>query len=183
MSATDDNTLIDRCLSGDGRAFAELLAAYERVVFTLALRMTGDREEARDVTQQVFLKVHRGLAGFDRRRRFFSWIYRIAVNESINARRSRRDHESLDERLVDPAPTPEEQSMRREVAAGVQAALLRLPDADREVLVLRHWLEQSYAEIADALGLPESTIKSRLFEARQRLGRLLRTEGGGRDGA
>ena len=178
MGAIDENALIGRCLSGDARAFGELVAAYERVVFTLALRMTGNREEARDVTQTVFVKVHRGLAGFDRKRRFFSWIYRIAVNECVNARRSRRNHESLDEGLVDPAPTQEEQSMRREVAETVQAALQRLPDADREVLVLRHWLERSYAEIADALGLPESTVKSRLFEARQRLGRLLRTEGG-----
>lgn len=178
MGATDENALIGRCLSGDARAFAELVAAYERIVFTLALRMTGNREEARDVTQSVFVKVHRGLAGFDRKRRFFSWIYRIAVNECLNARRSRRGHDPLDERLVDPGPTQEEQSMRREVAEAVQAALQRLPDADREVLVMRHWLERSYAEIADALGLPESTVKSRLFEARQRLGRLLRTEGG-----
>lgn len=178
MAAIDDNTLVTRCLAGDPRAFGELVAAYERVVYTLALRMTGNRETARDVTQQVFVKVHRGLASFDRRRRFFSWIYRIAVNECINERRSRRTHESLDERLVDPAPGQEEQAMRREVAEAVQAALQRLPESDREVLVLRHWLERSYAEISDALGLPESTVKSRLFEARQRLGRLLRTEGG-----
>ena len=178
MGAIDENTLIARCLSGDSRAFSELVCAYERVVFTLALRMTGNRETARDVTQQVFLKVHRGLASFDRRRRFFSWIYRIAVNECINERRSRHEHEVLDERLVDPAPDQEAQLMQREAAESVQAALQRLPEADREVLVLRHWLERSYAEISDALGLPESTIKSRLFEARQRLGRLLRTEGG-----
>jgi len=177
MGAIDENALIARCLSGEPRAFDELVAAYERIVFTLALRMIGDREEARDVTQVVFLKVHRGLASYDRRRRFFSWIYRIAVNECLNARRGRRVHEGLDERLVDPAPTQEEQAMRREVADAVQVALQRLPEADREVLVLRHWLERSYAEMADALGLPESTIKSRLFEARQRLGRLLRTEG------
>lgn len=178
MGAIDEIALVERSLSGDTRAFEQLVAAYERTVYTLSLRMTGDREEARDIAQVVFLKVHRGLAGFDRRRRFFSWIYRITVNECINARRSRRPHAELDEHLVDPGPTQEEQTVRRETAEAVQAALQRLPDADREVLVLRHWLERSYAEMAEALGLPESTIKSRLFEARQRLGRLMRMEGG-----
>jgi RNA polymerase sigma-70 factor (ECF subfamily) len=177
MGAIDESDLVRRCQDGDARAFGDLVAAYERVIFTLALRMTGDREEARDIAQIVFLKVYRGLPGFDARRRFFSWIYRIAVNECIDRLRSRRPGEILDERIEDPAATPEGNAMRNEMAATVQAALLDLGEDDRQVLVLRHWLDRSYAEISEAIGLPESTVKSRLFEARQRLGRALNRRG------
>ena len=173
-----DEELVERALDGDRKAFSALVERYQRPIYNAAFRVLGREEDAKDVVQTVFVKVAEHLGEYDERRKFFSWIYRIAVNECINERRSRRTYESLDERLADPAPDQEEQAMRREVAEAVQAALQRLPEADREVLVLRHWLERSYAEIADALGLPESTVKSRLFEARQRLGRLLRTEGG-----
>lgn len=174
----NDAALVREVIEGHVDAFEILVRRHQRPVYSAVLRMVRDPEDARDLAQTAFLKAFEQIGTFDPRYRFFSWIYRIAVNECVNARRSRRNHEALDEALVDPAPTQEEQSMRREVAETVQAALQRLPDADREVLVLRHWLERSYAEIADALGLPESTVKSRLFEARQRLGRLLRTEGG-----
>jgi len=177
MEAIDETGLVLRSQSGDTRAFADLVAAYERVIFTLALRMTGDREEARDIAQIVFLKVFRGLPGFDPKRRFFSWIYRIAVNECIDRLRSRRPADPLDERMEDPDASPEGETMRREMAATVQSALLDLGEDDRQVLVLRHWLDRSYAEISEALGLPESTVKSRLFEARQRLGRALNRRG------
>jgi RNA polymerase sigma-70 factor (ECF subfamily) len=176
MGAIDENALVQRCRDGDARAFGELVAAYERVVFSLALRMTGDREDARDITQVVFLKVYRGLPGFDPRRRFFSWIYRIAVNESIDRLRGRRPAEPLDDRL--PADdAPEVDAERSERTDQVQRALLDLNEDDRQLLVLRHWLDRSHAEIGETLGVPESTVKSRLFEARQRLGRALRRRG------
>lgn len=178
MDKDPDEALVERCRRGDRSALEALVRQYQKPLYNAAFRVLGSAEDASETTQTVFLRVWERIHEYDPQYRFFSWIYRIAVNECLNARRGRRAHESLDERLVDPGPTQEEQSMRREVAEAVQAALQRLPDADREVLVLRHWLERSYAEIADALGLPESTVKSRLFEARQRLGRILRTEGG-----
>ena len=178
MDRDPDEALVERCRRGDRSALEALVRQYQKPLYNAAFRVLGSAEDASETTQTVFLRVWERIHEYDPQFRFFSWIYRIAVNECLNARRSRRGHDPLDERLVDPGPTQEEQSMRREVAEAVQAALQRLPDADREVLVLRHWLERSYAEIADALGLPESTVKSRLFEARQRLGRLLRTEGG-----
>ena len=177
MADSDESALLQRCQAGDTRAFEELLAAYERIVYTLALRMIGDREEARDITQAVFLKVFRGLATFDPRRRFFSWIYRIAVNESIDRLRSSRQEEPLEESREDPGDRPDVRVERRETAETVQAALLELGEDDRQVLVLRHWLDRSHAEIGEALGITEQTAKSRLFEARQRLGRILRRRG------
>ena len=177
MGEAEESGLVLRCQAGDPRALDELVTAYERIVYTLAFRMTGDREEARDITQAVFLKAFRGLDTFDPRRRFFSWIYRIAVNETIDRLRSRRHEETLDESREDPAERPDARAERREIADTVQAALLELRQDDRQVLVLRHWLDRSHAEIGEALGLPERTAKSRLFEARQRLGRILRRRG------
>lgn len=177
MADTDESGLVLRCQEGDARAREQLVSIYERVIYTVAYRMTGDREEARDITQAVFLKVFRGLSGFDSRRRFFSWIYRIAVNESIDRRRSRRREDVLDESREDPADRPDTGAERRETAEAVQAALLELGEDDRQVLVLRHWLDRSHAEIGEALGIPERTAKSRLHEARQRLGRILTRRG------
>jgi RNA polymerase sigma-70 factor, ECF subfamily len=177
MGETEESALVLRCQAGEPRARAELVTVYQRVIYTLAFRMTGDREEARDITQAVFLKAFRGLDSFDPRRRFFSWIYRIAVNESIDRLRSRRQDEPLDESREDPAERPDASAERGEVAEAIQAALLELREDDRQVLVLRHWLDRSLSEIGEALGITEQTAKSRLFEARQRLGRILRRRG------
>jgi RNA polymerase sigma-70 factor (ECF subfamily) len=177
MEASEESALVLRCQEGEVRAREQLVTEYERVVYTVALRMIGDREEARDITQAVFLKVFRGLATFDRRRRFFSWIYRIAVNESIDRLRGRRQGQDLDESREDPADPPDAIVERHEAADMVQVALLELGHDDRQVLVLRHWLDRSHAEIGEALGITEQTVKSRLFEARRRLGRILRQRG------
>lgn len=179
LQDSEESALILRCQEGETGALEELVTEYERIVYTLAFRMTGDREEARDVTQAVFLKVLRGLATFDTRRRFFSWIYRIAANESIDRLRSRRPSEALDEAREDPGERPDAAAERRQAAEMVQAALMELGHDDRQVLVLRHWLDRSHAEIGEALGIPERTVKSRLFEARQRLGRSLKRRGAG----
>ena len=177
MDARDESALVLRCREGEVNAREALVTEYERVVYTVAFRMTGDREEARDITQAVFLKVFRGLATFDPRRRFFSWIYRIAVNESIDRLRTRRPDESLDAAREDPADRPETLAERHQAADLVQMALMELGHDDRQVLVMRHWLERSHAEIGEALGIPEQTVKSRLFEARRRLGRILKRRG------
>lgn len=177
LEASDEHALILRCREGDSIAREQLVTEYERVVYTVAYRMTGDREDARDITQAVFLKVFRSLATFDTRRRFFSWIFRIAVNESIDRLRGRRPGEPLDESSVDPGDRPDTAAARREAIEMVQAALLELGHEDRQVLVLRHWLDRSHAEIGEALGIQERTAKSRLFEARQRLGRILKRRG------
>jgi RNA polymerase sigma-70 factor (ECF subfamily) len=176
MDAIDEIALVRRCQDGDAKAFTALVTLYERVVYTLALRMTGDREDARDISQIVFMKVFKGLSGFDPRRRFFSWIYRIAVNESIDRLRGRRPADPLDPQLAS-NDAPEAAAERSERASQVQGAMLDLNEDDRQLLVLRHWLDRSYAEIGEALGIQETTVKSRLFEARQRLGRALRRRG------
>jgi RNA polymerase sigma-70 factor, ECF subfamily len=167
-----DADLVARCLGGETEAFAPLVRRYQRVLFNVAWRMLGDREDARDVVQGAFVKAWEKLGTFDPRYRFFSWIYRIVVNESLNARGRRPLLQTLETDV--PAPGgPEEELWSRERTDCLQAALRRLTGDDREVIVLRHFAELSYAEIGEALGVAEKTVKSRLHEARQRLGRML----------
>jgi len=170
-----DAQLVARCLGGDVEAFEPLVLRYQRPLFNVAWRMLGNREDARDVVQGAFVKAWEKLDTFDPRHRFFSWIYRIVVNESLNVRGRRPPLQPL-ESDVPALGGPEEELRSRERTDCVQSALLRLAGDDREVIVLRHFAELSYAEIGETLGLAEKTVKSRLHEARQRLGRLLQPE-------
>ena len=169
----DDETLVQRCLSGDTEAFGELVSRYERPIFNVALRMLRDHEEAQDATQNAFVKAWQNLGQFDRNRRFFSWIYRIAINESLNRATRRKKTEAMDERIIDRGLTPVDHTERGEESILIERAVNQLSDAYREVIVLRHWLDLSYDEIADALHVPAKSVKSRLFSARTRLGEIL----------
>ncbi|HUL71899.1 MAG TPA: sigma-70 family RNA polymerase sigma factor [Vicinamibacterales bacterium] len=172
LEPNDDVDLVARCLKGDPAAFEPLVTRYERVLFSVALRLVGNYEDARDATQNAFVRAYEHLETFDPTRKFFSWIYRIVVNECLNLRRARRPQEPL-------ADTLEAKDDARDVVEAaeqsrqIDAALLKLTPEYREVVVLRHFLEFSYEEIADVLDLPEKTVKSRLFSARQRLGEIL----------
>jgi RNA polymerase sigma-70 factor (ECF subfamily) len=142
------------------------------VLYTVALRMLGNSEDARDATQDAFVKAYRGLSTFDPSYRFFSWIYRILVNECLNAIRSRRPQEPLAAEIAGGA-SPFETTLAEQRRVQIEAALQQLAPEYRAVIVLRHFVGQSYSEIADALAIPERTVKSRLYAARQRLGEQL----------
>jgi RNA polymerase sigma-70 factor (ECF subfamily) len=175
----DDILCVARCLRGDASAFEPIVRRYQRVLFSVARRMLGNYEDALDATQNAFIRAYEGLDSYDPNRRFFSWIYRIVVNECLNARRGRKPDEPLHEEFeADPARGPLEGIEALERSASIDAALVRLSEDHRLVVVLRHFAELSYAEMSDALGVPEKTVKSRLFEARHRLGELLRLEPG-----
>jgi RNA polymerase sigma-70 factor (ECF subfamily) len=171
----DEDGLIGRCLAGDSSAFEPLVERYHRPLFSVAVRLLGNRDEAQDATQTTFLKAYKALATCDRQRRFFSWIYRILLNECLNARRSRRPMQALEETMAAPGaeadPIDADETRRR-----VRKALLQLPAAQRDVIILRHFAEMRYDQMAAALGVPEKTVKSRLFSARQRLCELLTAE-------
>jgi RNA polymerase sigma-70 factor (ECF subfamily) len=162
-------------LGGDPAAFGPLVSRYERVLFRVAFRLTGEYEDARDATQNAFVKAFEQLHRYDGQRRFFSWIYRIAVNECLNLRRSRRPQETLTENLAgaDSHPGPFEVAALAEARGRIDRAMTHLSFEYREVIALRHFGDLSYEEMADAIGVPEKTVKSRLFSARQRLAGLL----------
>ena len=172
MQDPDDSVLVTRTLAGDTDAFAVLVSRYEAVLFRVALRMLGDRADAADAAQTAFIKAYERLTSFDNSFRFFSWIYRILLNECLNTKRSRRSHEQVSVDIV-AGKSPLEDLEVAERQDRVQRALLALPDDYRKVVVLRHFAELSYEDIAATLGIPEKTVKSRLYTARQRLMELL----------
>jgi RNA polymerase sigma-70 factor, ECF subfamily len=171
-----DAALIERWRRGDPAAFAALVGRYKGPIYNAAFRVLGNAEDASDITQVVFLRITERLDEYDPHYRFFSWIYRIAINESLNLLRHNGREDPLDEDAdyaAGPAASPEWQAGEAELSALIQGALMKLRVQDRMLLVLRHFSECSYREIGEALDLDEKTVKSRLFEARTRLRVLL----------
>jgi RNA polymerase sigma-70 factor (ECF subfamily) len=167
MEEVDDSTAVSRCLGGQTSAFEVLVARYQRPLYAVASRMLGSREDARDAVQNAFLKAYQRLDSYDPAFRFFSWIYRILVNECLNVLRARRPE---DAGAAPPAPPgPLDRLEAGERRRRVRTALRGLPAEHQEVLVLRHFAELSYDDIAAMLGIPSKTVKSRLFTARQKL--------------
>ena len=169
MSKTDDTKLIERCRTGDREAFQALLLDYEKPVFNAAFRMLNSRDDAQDVTQTVFLKVFENIDKFDPSRRFFSWIYRITLNESINWLGKTNRLEPLTHEAAFEGKGPEQEAESARVSANVQAALMTIDSDHRSLVILKHFLGCSYVEISQILEIPEKKVKSRLYTARQRL--------------
>lgn len=163
-----DRALVRRYLNGERPAGDELVIRFHRSVYNVALRMLGNVQDAEDVTQTVFGNAFTALDSYDPKYRFFSWIYRMTVNESLNTLKRRRNVVSLDGSFDVPAADGEFDNTA-EVEDRVGKALLQLKPDDRAVVVLRHFVSFSYEEISDVLGVPVKTVKSRLFTARERL--------------
>lgn len=177
MTESDEEALVEEARRGDPKAFARLVDRYQRVVYNLALRMVNDREEAEDISQTVFVKVFQNLGSYDSRHRFFSWIYRIALNESLNHRGRQRRHEELDPGLESNGRSPDESAAHGEVEREIGNALLQLTADYRTVVIMRHFLELNQAEMSQILEVPEKTVKSRLHSARRLLGEILSRKG------
>ena len=175
-------TLIQRCLRGDQAAWARIVRQYWRKVFNVAYKFVGRQEEAEDLTQDIFLKVFKSLATFDRRANFQTWLISVSRNLCIDHYRSvRKERESLD-RGVDtddagaaghPEPGPIAALEQRDRVALLRQALAALPPTLRTAVVMRDLQELSYQEIADKLHLPEGTVKSRINRGRTELARQI----------
>jgi RNA polymerase sigma-70 factor (ECF subfamily) len=175
-AAGQERALVDSCRTGDPVAFARLVQLHEGMVFSLSARLLGDPEEARDVAQEVFLQVYRQLGRFEGRSTLRTWIYRITVNQCHNRRRFwHRRHRDREEGLEGASvvaatarggASPYDEARRRERARRVQGALLDLSFEHRSVLVLREVEGLTCEEIAETLGIPAGTVKSRLSRAR-----------------
>jgi RNA polymerase sigma-70 factor (ECF subfamily) len=172
MPTRSDQDLARASAAGDRPAFGELVDTYQKNIYNLALRMTGNPEDAMDVTQSAFLKAYQNLSRFDPERKFFSWIYRIAVNEALTLIGKRRST-PLDSEPLARENSPERDTEGHETAEIVQAALGRLKPDYRTVIILRHFDGLSYREMSDIVGVAEKTVKSRLFTARRELRALL----------
>ncbi|HQR18830.1 MAG TPA: sigma-70 family RNA polymerase sigma factor [Gemmatimonadales bacterium] len=184
MDKEPDEALAERCRRGERSALEAIVRRYQKPLYNAAFRVLGNHEDASETTQTVFLRVWERIHDYDPQYRFFGWIYRIAMNESLDVlRRTRREEPIGDDEEHLPAgdlADPAKQLDGARLARRVQAALDRMKGEDRVVLTLRHFSECSYREIAGILGIEEKTVKSRLFEARQRLRALLEpTDGKG----
>jgi RNA polymerase sigma-70 factor (ECF subfamily) len=173
--------LVQRCAAGDETAFAELVAEHQRMVLQLAINLLGDRDEALDLSQDVFIRVFRTIGQFRGQSALRTWIYRIAVNQARNRhrfwrRRHRAEQVSLDVHVATHGDIrcaadsgPDRILAQKELAARLQGALDALPFDQRTVVVLREVDGLSYEEIAFSLGVAIGTVKSRLTRARQTL--------------
>lgn len=177
MDKPDDTDLVQRSIKGDRRAFEALLVRYEKPVYNAAYRMLHSPEDAKDVTQTVFLRVFENLDRYDPHYRFFSWIYRIALNESINCLNKQNRLDTMDREPVSETDNPEEETRMAQLEVDVQAALMTIKPDYRTVIILKHFLECSYAEISQILDIPEKKVKSRLYTGRQLLKAALTRRG------
>lgn len=175
-----DAQLVRRCLSGDEAGFAALLERHQGRVYAFLVRLIGNAHDAEDVAQTVFLKAFRSLESFDQNRAFQSWLFAIAHHAALDHLRSRRADLSLDheEAPIDPADGADGPERLAEAAldgALVERLLAALPPLYREPLLLRHVEGLSVEDTAAALGLPEGTVKIRLFRARELMRRKWET--------
>lgn len=173
--------LVQRCAQGDEEACADLVAEHQRLVFQLSMHLLGDRDEALDLSQEVFLRVFKTIHRFRGQSTLRTWIYRIVVNQARNRqrwwrRRGRSQQVSLDEHLQQHGEfpslngqSPDRVLAQKEVAARIWQALDQLPFDQRTAIVLREIEGMSYDEIAFSLGVAVGTVKSRLTRGRQAL--------------
>ena len=181
-----DHALIERAKRGESQAFRELVERHQRRTLTLAMALVRDEQDAREVVQEAFLRVHRGLESFQGSSSFFTWLYRIVTNLSIDLMRrpARRETEveayldQIDEHdipflsRIDGAD-PFDAVRRQEIAKRIERSLAELPPYHRGVIVMREVHGMTYEEMAEAMGVSKGTIMSRLFHARQKLQRTL----------
>jgi len=176
VETDDDGVLVERCTKGDREAFAILIRRYERPIYNAAYRVLGNADDAREVAQAVFLRIVERLDDYDAKHKFFSWIYRIALNEAIDVLRRNKREEPLDDDadLAEvPGASPEQHYANRQLSGRIERALRSMKVEDRVVLTLRHFADLSYRDMAEVLDIEEKMVKSRLFEARRRLSELL----------
>jgi RNA polymerase sigma-70 factor (ECF subfamily) len=177
MEDVHERELVERCRSGDERAFQELVDRYKDLVFALIARTVQDRSRAEDLAQDVFLRIHRGLPYFRGEARLSTWIYRIVANAVMQDHGRAPKTASLDgERRAQAAAAPDPQFNDFEVRDRLEKAIARLP-ANYRLLIAAHYLRGvQYEELAEALQLPLGTVKTQLYRAKQQLRRLLESE-------
>ncbi len=185
-SAKGDHDLVQRVQAGDTAAFRALFDKYHRRAFAVAMGVVKNEDDALDAVQEAFVKVHKNIHKFEGSSSFYTWLYRIVMNVSIDhvRRTSRRKNLDFDERALHeesqvagdgalvPSITnanPGKAALRRELGSAIQAALQELPEHHRAVIILREIEGMSYEEMAEALEVPKGTVMSRLFHARKKM--------------
>ena len=162
-----EEDLINSVMAGEQGAFTRLVRHYEAPIYHSIVKMVRDHDQAADITQQAFISAFEHLSAYDPSHRFFSWLYRIAWNDAVNCCHQKKYSQPLDQyELPSSDPSPEDRLLAKERDDNINRAIAHLEFKYRVVLVLRHYLDFSYAEIAQIIGLPLSTVRSRIHTAR-----------------
>lgn len=189
MTRSEEMNIIYRVLSGDTNAFEALVIENQRQVYTLALKMTGNEEDAYDISQDAFVKAYRSLPKFRGDSKFSVWLYRLTSNLCLDFLRSRKrraafstsytndEDEDRELEIPDERFSPETVLEKNELRISVNAAMAALPEDYRQILILREINGLSYDEIAEVLSLELGTVKSRIFRARKKLCSILMKDG------
>lgn len=182
----DEKHILTRARRGDVAAFEELVRLYEKRVYAVALRSSGNPEDAADIVQEVFLRAWRSIESFRGDSGFSTWLFRITMNLCVDHARHRHAQpqtqpivtdDETERPLPDPAPTPEEHLDNRELGRELAAALAEVSEEHRRIVLLRDVSGMSYTEIAEVLEISEGTVKSRLSRARIALRKVLLRRG------
>ena len=190
MTVEEELGIIQKVVDGDRNAFEELVLANQRNVYNLALKMTGNEDDALDISQEAFIKAYNQLDGFRGESKFSVWLYRTTYNLCVDFLRKRPraqvislstyqedDGDVRDLEIPDLRSLPEDSVIRREVRKELAAGIGELGSKHREILVMREVTGMSYSDIADSLSLSEGTVKSRLARARENLAKILMKKG------
>jgi len=186
--ALSDIELIHQAKQGNENAFEQLVYKYDRTVLSIALKYTGNTDDAKDLYQEVFIRVYRGINNFQFRSEFSTWLYRIAVNVCLSYKSRRKDHikvsinededdtgfsKNASEQLVYEGSSPEEEAAGNELTEIVDAALETLSSRQKMTFVLKHYEGYKIREIAEMLNCKEGTVKKNLFDAVKNLKKKL----------
>ncbi|MBW3622085.1 MAG: sigma-70 family RNA polymerase sigma factor [Armatimonadetes bacterium] len=182
----DEKRIIERCKLGDAAAFNELVLRYEKQVYNLAYRLTGNYDDANDVASDTFVRIYNSISKFRGDSAFSTWLYRIVTNVYLDSRKRRSAHPnlsleeylemeegSLERQVEDDTPGPHVKIEERERHERLMDAIHRLPEFQRIIILLYHIQELPYEEISEILDMPLGTVKSRLNRARRALKELL----------
>ncbi|MCI1858146.1 MAG: RNA polymerase sigma factor SigW [Sporolactobacillus sp.] len=185
-----EKRLIKKVKKNDHQAFAELVERYKSSVYTICLRMVGDRQEAEDLSQETFIRAYNHIAQFDTGRKFSTWIFRIATNLAIDFLRRKKPSVSLDAQipgteglalnatLSDRKMLPDEEIIRTETERWVQHEISLLPEKYRTAIVLKYIEDLSLKEIGEIMALPVGTVKTRIHRGREMLRRNMKVARG-----
>ena len=186
MSKQNEKILINRCMNGDIEAFEELISDYEKRVFNIAFRMIGNYNDAEDISQEIFIKVFKSIKNFKGNSSFYTWLYRIVVNECYDIAKKKKKilafsidtpivtgEDEIQRDIKDRGKLPEEEYENKELRKEIQKALNMVSNEHRTMIVLRDVQGFSYDEISEMLKCPPGTVKSRINRARKALKELL----------
>jgi RNA polymerase sigma-70 factor (ECF subfamily) len=182
MDTDEDNKIIAQILSGDQQAFAVLVDKYKEPIYNLVYRMTGHHQETEDLAQEIFIRAYASLKKYDVNRVFFSWLYTIALNVLRNYQKKRKlrpidvVNKNFPDRETAETPDPEDMVHRMDQSRQLSANLQKLPETQRQAVVLRYYQDLAFTDIAKILNISLSSAKMRVYRGLVKLAGLLKSE-------